>query len=325
MSYFSTFHHSTLRDLGPGGKPLTADITLLSVNPTGTRVVNARTDRSVRIWKALLQTLADPVTIDNPHSKAVTRVSWNPNTDTSFATVGGDVSVKLWKGNGTLEREIRVTKKGHVVCELAEFSPDGRLMAVVDKDGTMNVYDVLENYTKVGDTKLPSHVNDIMWTNRGHSVLLAALDDGKIAILSIQPKISDVKKKYLIETAHTLKGHRSAVTCLAMDPKGRYFAAGSDDGSVSFWTTSDMICNKVLANVDQGICSVDISKDGTHVAVGYSETGVKVYDYNTMAEVYEVPNSNAVSPLVRWFPNKVALVSVGEKGRVMDYGRAERK
>lgn len=314
MSFFSSLRQVPAKDFGPGGKPCQAEIVHISVNATGSRVVNTRTDRSIRIWRTLQLGLADPVVIEATHAKPVERISWNPNTDTSFASVGGDACVKLWKGNGTLEREIRVTKKGNVCCELVEFSPDGELLAVVDRDGTVVLYDVNENYAKVAEKKLAG-VTDIKWTNRGHEFLIAATSNGNIGIFRLDSNLQ-------LSLAHTLTGHRAKVTCLAVDPRGKYIAAGSDEGLVSFWKTADMICHKVLARVNQEICGLDMSRDGSYLAVAYDDGFVRFYDYESLEQVHEISNCGKV-PLVRWFPNKGSFVSLGDRGKVMEVARKE--
>ena len=42
-----------------------SEIILISINLTGTRLVNSRTDRSIRIWKCTPERLIDPIRLPN--------------------------------------------------------------------------------------------------------------------------------------------------------------------------------------------------------------------------------------------------------------------
>lgn len=287
-------------------------------------MINTRTDKSIRIWRVLQLGLSSPIVIENAHPREVADVLWNTTTDTSFASVGRDCWVKLWKCTGHLEREIKVAKPhGAVVLELVEFSPDGEMMCVVDNDGTIILYDVGDNYTKLAHLKMCDHVNDIKWPNKGHEYLLAALDNGTVEVLR-----PNVKEKSL-HSVHTLRGHKSPVTCLSVDPRGRYMAFGTGEGIVSLWKTSNMLNYQVLAKVDQEIAGVEISRDGAYIAVAFAQdSNVRIYDSDTLEEVYEVPNSDAGKQGVlcmKWLPYRGSFAYISEKGKVMEVARKETK
>lgn len=319
-----------------------SEIILISINLTGTRLVNSRTDRSIRIWKCTPERLIDPIIIEHPHLKAVERISWNPKTEFSFATVGRDDLVNIWRCTGALEKELKIVKSGNtnesgtdVVCQIVAYSNDGEILTVVDRDSTVYLYSVSNNYNKFHEFKLNDHIYDILWFHHGHSFFMCALHDGSVPIYKVTDVLpgangsaitdaspdTEVVNSVTIDLKHKLTGHRSSATCVAVDPRGKYCAVGSNEGVVSLWNTSSMLISKVLTNTDEAIANIDISRDGTYVAVAYdSGENIKIFDYDTTEQVYEVPNSNSGNLAlshITWFPSKTAFVHTSDNGKTM--------
>lgn len=314
MSFFSALRHTALKDVDRHGKPLPHDVVCLAANATGSRVVSSRTDKSVSIWKVLSLTIGEPTVIDSAHAGPTRHVCWLPATDTAFATVGGDAFVKIWTATGALSREIKVGKSAR--CVLVEFSPDGAVMAVVLDDGSVAFYN--DNYEWLLLLRV-AHVSCLRWTNTGHAYFVVGLDSGNVDVYSFDPKLGAVR-------AHTLAQHKLAVTCLAVDPRGKYIAAGTSEGIVSFFSTGDFVNSGVLAQVDQEVSSLVCSRDGYHVVVGFAQdSNTKVYSVDSGAEVYELPNSAAgkTGLQVVWLANKGMIVYSADKGRAIEYARKE--
>ncbi|ODV64801.1 WD40 repeat-like protein [Hyphopichia burtonii NRRL Y-1933] len=315
--FFQKFKSSTYTDEPIPGKG-SSEIIHLTINASGTRLINTRTDRLIRIWKCLHDKLSDAITISQPHLKAVERIAWNPKTEHTFASVGRDDLVKIWNGNGILEKEIKVVKtqgkEEAVISQIVKYSSDGDFLSVVDRDSTVSIYDVKNNYTKVEEVVIGEHIYDMEWFNYDHEFLIFALHDGTIPIYRMDENIK-------LEPSHLLKGHRSLATCLSMDPRGRYFAVGSNEGVVSIWSTASMMNTKILSEVDEAIAQIDISRDGTYLAVGFdSGSNIKIYEYDTTEEMFEVPNSTSGTlalTQVKWFPTKTAFVYSSDNGRTL--------
>lgn len=317
----SSLQYTSVRDLGFGGKPSLSDITHLSVNATGNRLINTRTDKSIRVWRVVHLRASNPTVIENAHRDAA-NILWNTNTDTSFASVGRDSCVKLWTCSGRLEREIKVLKaNGAAVLEQIEYSTDGELLCVADADGTLIFYDVGDNYSRMTLIKASAHINDIKWTNRGHSFVIAALDNGTVEIF--QP---DLDKKS-VKLVHTLEGHKSPVTCVSIDPRGRFIACGTKEGIASLWRTSDMLNYRALSKVDEVIAGIEVSRDGLYIAVSYAQgANINIYNWETLEHFLEVPNSSAGKTgylALKWFPHRASFAYVAENGHVVEFARRE--
>ncbi|GEQ70773.1 hypothetical protein JCM33374_g4452 [Metschnikowia sp. JCM 33374] len=335
MSFLANSRILSAKDSDRTGRQSRSPIVCITINNSGTRVINTRLDRSIRIWKSSLSGLSDPVIIDNAHSEPVSCISWVPTTDYNFASAGGDSVVKIWRANGSLERDISVGGAGDTrKCKLVSFSPDGAIMLAVTTSGIIYAYDVLDNYSlitqfnlaesngegTVESTTNKDEITDIQWTNRGHSYFFVGLSTGPILIINLEDR--------RLTLVHLLLGCRS-VTCLLVDLRGKFIAAGSKDGVVSFWRTSDMTNCRALTSVDQEISSLSSSRDGSLICVGYSSgSNSRVFDSDTLEERKEIPNSTAgedSKSVVACYPTKSVLVYSSEKGDLLSYIRRDER
>lgn len=292
----------------PGFTSSSSEIILIAINATGTKLVTSRTDKSIRIWKCLHERLVDPVIIEEAHTKSVESISWDPNHEQRFASVGRDDIIKIWKAStGKMERQIKL-KEGSVL-KIIRYSIDGKHLIVVDRESQISLYSTA-TYKLVTSFQIKEHIYDLQWFNSDYFVL--ALHDGSLPIY----KVGDT-----IELLSTLIGHRSSGTSLTVDPRGSYFAAGSNEGVVSFWNTKNMLNTRVLTNIDEAISHVDASRDGGFVAVSYDKgSNIRVFDTDLGKEVWEVPGSESgdlAFATVVWFPNRAAMAYTGDKGKTL--------
>ncbi|CAK7896870.1 hypothetical protein CAAN1_03S05644 [[Candida] anglica] len=304
-----------------------SEIILLSINPTGSRLVNARTDKAIRVWKCSSDKLHDPITVEQPHVKAVESVSWHPKHEYTFATVGRDHLVKIWKTSSsgcTVEREVRVNRNdnsrhGMSVCQIVKYSADGEVMAVVDRDSTISLFNT-SNYTMFKQFKMGEHVFDFTWFNSGHSHFMIGLHNGTVEVYKVKENDDEP-----VEKVHTLKGHRSSVTTVALDPRGQYIAIGSNEGVVSLWNTENLLNEGTISSIDESIAQVDVSRDGAYLALTFDRNiNIRIFDSETLKEIYEVENSssgNLVLSTFRWFPNRQNFVCTSDGGKSMTYVR----
>ncbi|RLV83366.1 THO complex subunit 3 [Meyerozyma sp. JA9] len=303
--YFQKLVSVSAKESGSGG----SEVVTFGINATGSRVVAARTDRSLQIWRCG-ERFSDCVTVENAHSRAVEDVSWNPLKELEFATVARDKCVKIWRANGRLESEISLEK--NYTSHLVQYSADGLYLAVGCREKQILVLDVKKNYQLVADVATDEPIYALAWFNHQHTYLVATFQNGSYTIYKYSQGLSPF---------FTAKGHRSVVTSVAVDPRGRYFGFGSSDGIVSLWKTDTLVVDKVLTAVDEAIAQVSLSRDGNYVGVAYDGgSNVRIFDYETLEEILEVPNSSSGSVAlagVQWFPNKTGFVYVTDRGRTI--------
>lgn len=293
-----------------------SEIVLISINPVGNNVVNSRTDGSLRIWRSSSDRLSDSKTIDKPHERPVESVSWNPKTEYTFATVGKDKNIKIWRAiASTPDKIITVEKNDNtlVVLKLVKYSTNGDLLAVVDKDSTVLIYST-KDYKKLCEIKLHEYIYSFEWFNGG-DLFIVGFHDGSSHIYKYQTGEITLKKQ--------LKGHKSSINSTAIDPRGTYIFIGSNEGVASFWSTATLLPEKVITDVDESISCVACSRDGTYVGVCYDgDIPLKIYDASTTEMMLEISNAKPgkqVAPSIQWFPNKTAFIYTSDDCKTMTY------
>lgn len=274
-----------------------SEIISISINLTGSTVVNSRTDGTVRVWKSTGDKLVEGTTITQVHEKAVERVSWHPKHEYTFATVGRDQWVRIWRAsNGHLEQLVEITTPGPeaTACQFVNYSVDGELMAVVDRNGTVTLLLVAKQYQMVAQMVINDHIYDFAWFNFEHKYFAVALHGGAVKIYETQYEDGAVK---MVEKTQIM-GHRS-VTSIAVSPRGGYFAVGSTEGVVSIY--HDMVVEQVITDIDEPIEYVRYSRDGAHLAISYGHT-VRIVDRNGSILV-QLPGRE-----IEWFPHRTSFV-----------------
>lgn len=304
-TFFQKLQSVSAKETGAGA----SEIVTLAINATGSRIVNARTDKTLRIWRCG-DRFTDSVTVENAHTRAVESISWNPLKELEFATAGRDSYVKIWRANGKLEEEVAVDKQ--LSCHLVQYSADGQYLLVGCRENRLLVMDVKKNYEITAQLSTDHFIYSVAWFHHQHSYVAVTFQSGTFTIYNLSDGLREV---------YTGKGHRSGVTSAAVDPRGRYFAVGSSDGIVSLWSTATLVNEKVLTSVDEAIAHTSLSRDGSYIGVAYDRgSNVRIFDYETLDEIYEVPNSSSgsiVLSCVHWFPNKTAFIYTGDRGRTM--------
>ena len=91
---------------------------------------------------------------------------------------------------------------------------------------------------------------------------------------------------------------------------------------ISFWKTLENLINlKVITDVDQSIAQLDISRDGTYLAVAYdTDSNLRIYEAEGSELVHEIPNSgsgNQTFSSIVWFPTKTGFAYTSDHGTVL--------
>lgn len=313
----------------PGFTSSLTEIIVMLINSTGTRLAYLRTDKSVRIWRSSQERFVDPVIIEDPHTKAVSLILWDPLHEQQFATVGRDDVLKIWRSLGKCERVIRA--KAGTQLKFVRYSLDGKLLVTVDRESNLTVYKT-DNFKVLVEKAVGEHVYDIQWFKNDY--FCTALQNGTMRVYKLErensKESSDVMKhedSNLISLRGTLSGHMSSITTCSVDPCGKYLVAGSNEGVVSFWSIALMLNTKVITLVDEAISCVSTSRDGGLIAVAYDAgSNIRIFDSSTSELVWEVPNSESgevTFTLVTWFPNKTGIFYSGDNGRSAMVARRE--
>ncbi|HRI56076.1 MAG TPA: WD40 repeat domain-containing protein, partial [Anaerolineae bacterium] len=158
----------------------------------------------------------------------------------------------------------------------AAWSPDGRMLAVANQDGTVDLWENLSSDEPISRT-LPGRHEDwaysVAFSPNGDRLASAGRDDQIILW-------SDLASSAPL--SQTLTGHTAWVKVVAFSPDGTRLASGSDDGTLRLWDlTADPIMGVVRDNhYDQDIEVWDLafSADDRRLAAGWGDNRVRIYD-----------------------------------------------
>jgi WD40 repeat protein len=117
---------------------------------------------------------------------------------------------------------------------------------------------------------LQEYPNQVLF-HRGVSLILAAFESRFIRFFD--PRQS--------KCVHSIVGHQDAVTSLALDPSGHFFASAGHDRSVRFWDLSRRMCVQEFTShrkkFDEAVHSISYHPSRSMFASGGADSVVHVY------------------------------------------------
>ena len=79
----------------------------------------------------------------------------------------------------------------------------------------------------------------------------------------------------------TLECHRGPCYCIALDPKGRYFATGAADAIVAVWDANELVCVQSYCKLEGQIRQLSFSHDGNYIATASEDDVVDIFNSST--------------------------------------------
>jgi small GTP-binding protein len=127
-----------------------------------------------------------------------------------------------------------------------------------------------------------------------------------------------IEPEQKIETfpSKVLKGHKEAVTCVAITPDGRRAVSGSDDCTVRVWDLESMKCIAILEEHISYVQGIALTSDGKLAVSGSRDTTVRVWDLESMKCVSILKGHFDRVWGVALTPNGELAVSVSDDGTV---------
>ncbi|MDJ0796128.1 MAG: DUF4365 domain-containing protein [Calothrix sp. MO_167.B12] len=132
-----------------------------------------------------------------------------------------------------------------------EWSPDGRMLAIVDSNNTVRICDA-ENGSTIWKQRENSSMTSISWSPDGKTL---AVGCGNTNIKLLNTKTGKFRRRIL-------KGHSDWVWKVKWSPDGCFLASNSRDSSIRIWDTKTWSCHTLKVYQNNLPCSMVWSLDG---------------------------------------------------------------
>jgi WD40 repeat protein/tRNA A-37 threonylcarbamoyl transferase component Bud32 len=253
-----------------GGGPLLhwSHVNCVAFSKDGKLIASGGVDDCARVWDSATGELRH--ILPTPPFEAIA-VAFSPVADL-LAVGSGDGYVLLWNPvTGQLRREY---KHGWWINSLA-FTADGRVLYSGDRDGTVMLWDVVEQKEWGKGT--------FRLDGRNDQVLCLALSpDGR----TLASGDRDGKVKLWDALTGESRGpplgeHKSGVWTVAFSPDGRLLASGGWDGEARVWDLADRKPRYALPGHVRGVSSLAFDPDGKRLATGSHDGHIRLWDVRT--------------------------------------------
>ncbi|WP_198653102.1 WD40 repeat domain-containing serine/threonine protein kinase [Actinocorallia populi] len=188
--------------------------------------------------------------------------------------------------------------EGHAgVIRAVAFSPDGRLLASGDSDGTMWLWDLERRAPAAPPVS-------------GHATMVDAVafsPDGRLLASSGDHAVRLWDTETLTPAGEPLRGHTHAVRSVAFSPDGLLLASGGTDGTVRVWDLNSPAPVSVFEH-SGWVLSVAFSPDGRLLAGSSSEGSIRLWDMSAHAPF---------GPPIQDHRGSVACVAFSPDGRLL--------
>ncbi|CAM4335556.1 unnamed protein product [Leuciscus chuanchicus] len=144
------------------------------------KLVVAGDDAKIRVWQipkgGLTETLTEPECVLRGHTEKIYSIKFHPLASGLLASSSYDLTVRLWKLE-TGEEVKRLTGHQDQIFGMA-WSPDGKLLATVCKDGKVRLYDPRKSTAPIQEGPGPEGHRGarIVWVCDGKYLMVSGFD-----------------------------------------------------------------------------------------------------------------------------------------------------
>lgn len=274
-------------------------VVLVRFSPDGRQIVSGTWDQgyggtgnTVRVWSAGEEAKVRTLT---GHTNAVSSLAYSP--DGKILLSASENITKLW--DAQTGAEIRT-----LGASVADFSPDGKLIAGGMSDGTVKLWDA-QTGTEIRAMK-------------AHSTFVSAVafsPDGKRVAskgMASQGEKEPIKL-WNVETGAqvtALPGSEGLARTIAFSPDGKQIASARWE-DIKIWDAETGAGVRTLSGHSSSVASVSFSPDGKQLLSGSWDKTVKLWDAATGAEVRTLRGHVGLVESAAFSPDGKLIVSGG--------------
>jgi WD40 repeat protein len=298
------------------GKGHLGPITFVALSPDSRKLASGSRDGTVRIWDLLRPT--GPPLLQRGKGR-ILDLAYSPKGRWLAAAHG--VAVHLWDArDGRFLRDLTALGQPAREVERVAFSPDGKVLAVGDFDGTISLWDPeggggLRELRDAGGLPADKHLRGV--------ASLAFSPDGKTLVAG-RGSITTYRGDY-DQVAHVWDlaagrvthrlAHRNAVNALAFSPDGATLFSACQDLKVRMWKVAGWELKRTWTAPARPM-SLALSPRGDLLAAGLGEGDIHVWEVASGERALLLEGHTRRVDALAFLPDGKTLASGGEDATV---------
>ncbi len=260
----------------------------------------------IYLWDAAS---SQPIAVLHGHTSWIAALAITPDGK-RIVSVARDNSVRVWDTATGRGRKLPFTVAGPDAPHgyRISISPDGRLLAVGDKQG-VRLWDLRSDAEQAALSLSLTNVR----------IAVFSPDGTRLAVAGSQPEVQIVAVP-TGEVLAVLRGHTALVEAVTFSPDGKRVLTAGQDRSVRLWDAATGELQTVLGGAKGGhtdaVFAAVFHPDGTRIATGGRDRAIRIWDTATGDELVRLAGHTDYVFTLAFSPDGATLVSGSGDGTV---------